>query len=180
MITNFLLKREISLVGTARLTNIKEDLDMIYRSLYRVPTWKVRNPFEELHSMRQQMDHFLDAFSGRAEGRITAGVFPSINLSEDQENYYIRAELPGIKADELDIKVTAKNVSLSGERKISEEGDGVQYHRREREAGSFSRVIALPGDFDADKVSANLVDGLLTLTIAKAEAAKPRQITIHS
>ena len=153
---------------------------MIYRSLYGVPTWRVRSPFDELSRMRDQMDRFMDAFDGRREGRLAAGVFPAINLSEDSNSYYIRAELPGIKADELDIQVTANNLSLSGERKISEEGTGVKYHRREREGGSFSRVIALPGDIDADRVKADLSNGVLTVKIAKAEAAKPRQIEIRN
>ena len=153
---------------------------MIYRSLYGVPTWRVRSPFDELSRMRDQMDRFMDAFSGGREGRLAAGVFPAINLSEDSDSYYIRAELPGIKADELDIQVTANNLSLAGERKISEEGTGVKYHRREREGGSFSRVIALPGDIDADRVKADLSNGVLTVKIAKAEAAKPRQIEIRN
>ena len=153
---------------------------MIYRSLYGVPTWKVRNPFDELNSMRHQMDRFIDAFEGRRDGRLSAGVFPAINLSEDPDSYHIRAELPGITVDQLDIQVTANNLSISGERKITEEGNGVKYHRREREGGSFSRVIALPGDIDGDKVEANLVNGILTVKITKAEAAKPRQIEISN
>lgn len=84
---------------------------MIYRSLYGVPA---RSPFDELNSMRQQMDRFVDAFSGLEQGRPSAGVFPPINLNEDQDSYYIRAELPGIKAGDLDIQVTANNLSLSG------------------------------------------------------------------
>jgi HSP20 family protein len=153
---------------------------MIYRSLYGVPAWRERNPFDELNSMRRQMDRFVDAFSGLEQGRATAGVFPPINLNEDQDNYYIRAELPGIKAEDLDIQVTANNLSLSGERKIDSEENGVKYHRREREGGIFSRMIALPGDVDADKVDAGLTDGVLTIKIAKAEAAKPRQIAIRN
>jgi HSP20 family protein len=153
---------------------------MIYRSLYGVPSWKVRNPFDELSSMRRQMDRFLEAFGSRQEGRITAGVFPAVNLSEDPEHYFIRAELPGINADQLDIQVTGNNISLSGKREIAEEGNGVRYHRREREGGSFSRAITLPGDIDADKVEADLLNGILTVKIAKAEAAKPRQIEIRN
>jgi HSP20 family protein len=108
-----------------------------------------------------------------------ARVFPAINLTEDADNYYVRAELPGIKADALDIQTVGRNLTLSGERTIASEGEHVRYHRREREAGKFSRIIGLPGDINTDKVDAKLVNGLLTVTIAKADAAKPKQITIH-
>ncbi|MBW1993309.1 MAG: Hsp20/alpha crystallin family protein, partial [Deltaproteobacteria bacterium] len=69
-------------------------------------------------------------------------------------------------------------LSISGERKIPAEGDNVRYHRREREAGSFSRIIGLPGEVDPDKVEAKLKDGILTVIVPKAEKAKPKQIPI--
>ena len=152
---------------------------MIYRSMYGVPAWRVRSPFDELNRMQRQMDRLFDAFGGTHEGSVSAGVFPPINLSEDAENYVLRAELPGIAADKLDIQVTGNNLSLSGERQISEEGNGVRYHRREREGGTFSRVLTLPGDIDGSKVDAQLANGILTIKIAKAEAAKPKQIEVR-
>ena len=152
---------------------------MIYRSMFGLPTWRVHSPYDEFDRIRRQMDRLSEAFSDGRLGRATAGVFPLVNLTEDQENYYVRAELPGVKADELDIQVTANSLSLSGERKIAEEGNGVKYHRREREGGRFSRMLTLPGDIDAEKVEADLVNGVLTIKIAKAEAAKPKQITVR-
>lgn len=157
----------------------KEDLAMIYRSMFGLPTWRVHSPFDELDRIQRQMDRLSEVFGGRRAGRVTAGVFPLLNLTEDQENYYVRAELPGVKADDLDIQVTANSLSLSGERKIAQEGNGVRYHRREREGGSFSRVMTLPGDINPEKVEADLVNGVLTIKIAKAEAAKPKQITVR-
>ena len=153
---------------------------MIYRSMFGLPAWRIQSPFDELDRMRQQMDRLSDVFGGRRSGRVTAGVFPLVNLTEDQEHYYIRAELPGIKSDDLDIQVTANSISIAGSRKIAQEGDGVRYHRREREGGTFSRMLTLPGDIDAEKVDADLVNGVLTVRIAKAEAAKPKQITVRS
>jgi HSP20 family protein len=102
-----------------------------------------------------------------------------INLTEDRNSYFIRAELPGVKAGELDIQATGNNIAISGERKIASEEEGAKYHRKEREAGSFSRAIALPGDIDTGKIEAKLTDGVLTLVIAKAEAAKPKQINVQ-
>ncbi len=152
---------------------------MIYRRFFNVPTWRFRSPFEELYRMRQQLDQMFED-SASPHQRISAGVFPLINLTEDKNKYFIRAELPGVKGDEVDIQVTANNLSISGERKIGAEEEGARYHRREREAGTFSRMIGLPGDIDPDKVDAKLENGILTVEVSKAEAAKPKQITVKS
>jgi HSP20 family protein len=108
----------------------------------------------------------------------SAGVFPLTNVTENSSNYYVRAELPGMQSDELNIQVTSNGISISGERKIPQEGNGVKYHRREREAGKFSRSINLPGGIDVNAVEASLDNGILTITIPKAEVAKSRQITV--
>jgi HSP20 family protein len=126
--------------------------------------------------MRRQMDRLYDdVMTSEQSGR--AGVFPPINLTEDKDNYYVRAELPGVTGDDLDIQVTANNLAISGERKIAAE-EGVRYHRRDREAGTFSRMISLPGEIDADKIDARLKNGVLSIAISKAEVAKPKQIAV--
>jgi len=90
----------------------------------------------------------------------------------------VRAELPGVKADELEIQATGNNLSMTGERKISAVAEDARYHRREREAGTFSRIIGMPADVNSEKVEASLENGILTVVIPKAEAAKPRQIAV--
>ena len=150
---------------------------MIYRRFFNVPTWRFRSPLEELYRMRQQMEQLLESAATPPQ-REAAGVLPLINLTEGKDNYYVRAELPGVKGDELDIQVTANNLAISGERKIAAEEEGARYHRKEREAGAFSRMIGLPGEVDTDKVEAKLENGILTIVISKAEIAKPKQITV--
>ncbi len=152
---------------------------MIYTRAIDFPRWGWRSVFDEMGRMKRDMDWMLGNLGGRRFSNIKAGVFPLLNLTEDKDKYYLRAELPGIKSEELDIQVTGKTVSISGERKISEEDSEAKYHRKEREAGRFSRVISLPGEIDAGKAEAALTDGILTITIPKAEAAKPRQIAIR-
>jgi HSP20 family protein len=152
---------------------------MIYRRLFNVPTWQFRSPFGELERMRQQMDRLYEE-SRSPYHRAQAGVFPLINLTENQDKFYVRAELPGVRGDELDIQVTDKNIAISGERKIASEEEGARYHRREREAGTFSRMIGLPGDINRDKVDAKLENGILTVVVPKAEIAKPKQISVSS
>ena len=148
---------------------------MIYRRFFNVPTYRIRSPWDELHRMRQQLEQVFDDAPYQ---RASAGVFPLTNLTEDKDKYYVRAELPGVKGDELDIQVTGNNLAISGERKIDAENEDAKYHRREREAGTFSRMIGLPGDIDADRVEANLENGILTIVVSKAEIAKPKQISV--
>ncbi|RLB80224.1 MAG: Hsp20/alpha crystallin family protein [Deltaproteobacteria bacterium] len=151
---------------------------MLYRRFFNVPNWGFSKSFREFDRLRSEMDELFGALSSGTLPRLSAGVFPLTNVTEDKENYYVRAELPGIKSNELDIQVTAEGISISGERKIPVEGNNVRYHRREREAGKFSRSINLPGEIDVNKVEASMKNGVLKVTIPKSEAAKPRQITV--
>jgi HSP20 family protein len=148
---------------------------MIYRRFFNLPTYRIRSPWDELHRMRHQLDQMFDETPYQ---RGSAGVFPLTNLTEDKDKYYVRAELPGVKGDELEIQITGKNLAISGERKIAAAEEGARYHRREREAGTFSRMIGLPGEVDTDKVEANLANGILTIAVSKAEIAKPKQISV--
>jgi len=150
---------------------------MIYRTLFGSPGRRFGSPFSDLDEMRRQMDRVFETFRDRSRGG--AGVFPAINITEDAEAYYVSAELPGVKSNDLDLNVAANQLTLAGERKISEEAQDARYHRREREAGRFSRAVSLPGDIDAENVKARLVDGVLTVMIAKAEKAKPRKIAVQ-
>lgn len=154
---------------------------MIYRSLFGVPGRRPGTSSTELEEMRSQMDRLFNMFHDRPAGRVGAGagVFPAINITEDAGAFYVSAELPGVKSADLEINVTSNQLTLAGERKISQEAADARYHRREREAGRFSRAVALPGDIDADHVKAKLVDGVLTITIPKAEKARPKQIKVQ-
>ena len=152
---------------------------MFYPRLFNIPAWRLRSPFDEWAQMRRQMDRLFEDAKAPYQ-RAQAGVFPLINLTEDKNKYYIRAELPGVKAGDLDIQATASNLAITGERKIAAEDQEVRYHRREREAGKFSRMIGLPGEINPDKVEAKLENGILTIVVSKAEAAKPKQITVSS
>jgi HSP20 family protein len=151
---------------------------MLLRRSYRVPAWGWRSPFEEFNRLRQQMDRLVDGMGRTSGQRRAAGVYPLVNVTEDGNNFYVRAELPGLSADAIEISVTGNDLAVSGERRIVSEGEDVKYHRREREAGSFSRIISLPGDIEAGGVEASLVNGLLTVVVPKAEAVKPRRIAV--
>lgn len=151
---------------------------MLFRRLTGWPTSDLESPFEELERMRRQVDMLSNRISGGMLREPFAGVFPLINVTEDNDNYYIRAELPGIKAADLEISVTGDTLSISGERRISAENDNIKYHRRERESGKFSRIVRLPAQVDVKKVEAGSAHGILTVILPKAEIAKPKQITV--
>jgi HSP20 family protein len=153
---------------------------MLLRRISDWPEWDPRDPFRELERIRRQMDWLSDSLSGRLSREPAAGVFPFVNVTEDKDHYYVRAELPGIKADDLKISVTGNTLSVSGERKTATQNENARYHRREREAGRFSRVIALPSQIDTGKVEARSADGVLTVVLPKPEEVKPRQITVKT
>ncbi len=150
---------------------------MMIRRVFGVPGWDFGRPFEEFDRLKRQMDLLGDSLMGRVRGR-QAGVFPLINLTEDKDNYYVRAELPGLKTEELDIQATGTTLSLMGERKIPNENGGSKYHRREREAGKFSRMVSLGNEIDPTRVDAKLANGILTVVLPKSEKNKPKQIMI--
>lgn len=141
------------------------------------PSWE---PFREMEQLRREMDRLWDRASGPERYRRRAGVFPLLNLSEDKDHVYVRAELAGVKPEDIDITLEDNKLILRGERKIPAEEKVVGYHRREREAGSFRRVVRLPDRLDASKVEAVFKDGILTITLAKPEEVKPRQITVKT
>jgi len=153
---------------------------MLFRERSDWPSLGWRNPFEELERLRRQMDWLSSGFSRGFSREPSSGVFPLMNVTEDKDKYYVRAELPGLNAKDLDISVTGDSLSISGERKLPSEDENAQYHRREREAGKFSRVVTLPTQIDTGKVEARCSDGVLTVILPKAEAAKPKQITIKA
>ncbi|MBF0397655.1 MAG: Hsp20/alpha crystallin family protein [Desulfobacterales bacterium] len=137
-----------------------------------------------LDQLQKEMNKLFQDFFGEsvyhyATRTSAAGVFPLINVTEDKEKIYVRAELPGINAEGLDITATGDSLSISGERKIVSEGDNVKYHRREREAGKFSRKFNLGKQIDSNKVEAKFIDGILTVVLPKSENSKPKQITIN-
>jgi HSP20 family protein len=136
------------------------------------------NPDEgsELNRLRQEV---FNLFSPGADPFFSR-VYPAINLTEEGDNLYVRAELPGINPENLDISVIEGKLIIRGERKIEEEDQKTSYHRREREAGIFRRTISLPMKVDSGKVSASIKNGVLTITLPKSEEAIPRRITVKT
>ncbi|MBW1681544.1 MAG: Hsp20/alpha crystallin family protein [Deltaproteobacteria bacterium] len=153
---------------------------MLFQRMTDWPTWGGLRPFEELERMRRQMERLTEGLTRGLWREPISGVFPLLNVTEDKENFYVRAELPGVKAEDLELSVTGDSLTLSGERKIAAEDENARYHRREREAGKFSRIVTLPAQVEPAKVEASCADGVLTVVLPKAEASKPKTISVKS
>jgi HSP20 family protein len=137
-----------------------------------------------IHQLRDEVDRLVtNVFANPAvagAARLVSGRgFPAINVWDDRENFYVEAEVPGLKAELLDISVVGDELTIHGERPAEEKTE-LAYHRRERGVGSFTRVIRLANDIDAERVQASLTDGVLLLTLPKAEASKPRKIKVNT
>jgi HSP20 family protein len=104
---------------------------------------------------------------------------PLVDITEDDKEYRIKAELPEIKKEEIKFTVENGVLVISGERKLEKEEKGRKYHGVERAYGSFVRSFSLPDDADADKVNAEFNDGVLKVHIAKSESARPKQIEVE-
>ncbi len=134
---------------------------------------------EELERMQREMNRFMNAYAGLQPFHFRTGVFPPINLSEDENNLYVRAELPGVEPEAIEISVEGETLTLRGERKL-QTAENVNYHRREREAGRFRRVLSLPARINPEGVQATCRNGILKIILPKAEEAKPRQVLIKT
>ena len=136
------------------------------------------DPLRELEQLQRRMNWLFQGGFGLERLPWQVGVYPLVNLSEDRDHIYVRAELPGVRAEDLEITIQDNALILRGERKIASEEKEVNYQRRERESGFFRRVLALPSPVQADKVEASCKDGVLTIKLAKPEEVKPRKIQV--
>ena len=103
---------------------------------------------------------------------------PALDVHEDKDGYTIRVELPGLKREDIEVSLQDGALVISGERKIETIKEDTEIHRQERYFGRFSRALTLPTAMSGDQVKAAYKDGILTVTLPKAEEAKPKQITV--
>lgn len=138
-------------------------------------------PAREMMTLREAMDHLFDEAFTRPLGLATDGWSrPAIDMYQTDDEVVVKASLPGIKADEVQINITGDVLTLRGETRQQEEKKEKAYHLREQRWGSFERSIALPTAVSADKATAEFENGILTITMPKSEEARPKTITIKS
>ena len=119
------------------------------------------------------VDHFFDELLERPS-------YPALNCWEDEDNFFVEAECPGLAIDDFELSIVGKKLSISGKRATSEDDEGLTFHRRERSLTNFSRVLTLPTDVEVDTVEASLVNGVLTVKLPKAATTRVRQIPISN
>ena len=140
-----------------------------------------RRPFEPLASLRRLNAVLDEAFgNGQQEegSTITSAWYPACDVFEDKEAVKIVAELPGVRPEDVKISLENNLLTIRGEKKQQAEESSERVHRYERSYGVFERSFALPSMVDADKIQAGYSHGVLTVTVPKAERARPREIAI--
>ena len=144
----------------------------MYRT-FRSPTiWR------EMDRLQRDMNRLFNNYS---PNRLrTAPSYPAINIWASEDDQFMSAEMPGVRVEDIDISVEGNTLTISGERGSDDIPENALFHRRERGYGKFSRSIQLPYAVDAEKVEANLVNGVLNLTLPQVEAEKPKKISIKS
>jgi len=141
-------------------------------------------PFREMVSLRDAMDRLFE--ESLLWPRTRLGIWNSepmslaVDLYEKDEALVLKASLPGLKPEDVDVSISGDTVTIKGESKAEEEISRENYHCRERRYGVFTRSLTLPVPVDADKTEAIFENGVLTLTIPKAEAVKPKRIAVKS
>jgi len=139
-----------------------------------------RTPWTEFETMRREMDLWRKAFMNEPPRHTAATVYPALNISEDRDNIYVKAEIPGLRPTEPEILLEGDTLTIKGEHQPQvAPGEKVSYHRREIEYGRFSRAVTLPTKINTDRVTAKAKNGILTITLPKAEEAKPRQVAVN-
>lgn len=136
------------------------------------------DPVGNLMGLQRELERFLrnPSFNLGPSGQ---GAFPPVNIFDDGEGMVIVAELPGMDPATVNVVGQSNTLTISGERKRPDSGISQGYHRRERPFGEFSRSMQLPNDLDLTKATARYEAGVLIVRVPKAEAAKPRQITVQ-
>jgi len=130
--------------------------------------------FADMRRLQREMDRLVSSYGEAKEA------FPAINLWSNADQILVKAEVPGVNPKDLDVSVQNDLLTIQGERKSDVRSEDVVCHRAERGMGRFLRTVRLPFEVDVGKVSAETVNGVLTLTLPRAEAGKPRRIQIQA
>ncbi len=136
---------------------------------------------DQLTSLREEINRLFDApFSDWTQStELFNGWTPALDLYEDKDNLIVKAELPGMRKEEIDISLHDGTLAISGERKQEDKHEDAEAYRSERFLGRFHRTLALPKPVQSEKAKATYQDGILTVTLPKTEEAKPKQIEVN-
>jgi len=139
------------------------------------------DPFRELRSLQDEVNRVFNSGFNRGDNEMMRGAWsPSVDIFENKDSIVLEAELPGMKPEDVNISIENNVLTIHGERKFEKKDDKDNFHRVERSYGSFTRSFTLPPTVSAENVDAEFENGVLHLTMAKREEAKPRRIEIKA
>jgi HSP20 family protein len=142
----------------------------------------LRTPFEDVVELQKGLNAIFNEFARPAvvndEQAGSVGFVPAVDVYEDDKNIVLKLEVPGVKLEDLDIRLEKQRLTVKGERRFENEEKAENFHRIERRFGSFVRSFTLPQTVDNDGVSAGYDSGVLTITLAKKAEAQPKQVKI--
>jgi len=138
--------------------------------------------FGRLTDLRDEIDRLFEAPLAELarSTHLLSGWTPALDMHEDKDNVYVRLEVPGMKKEDIELSLHDGSLSIAGERKGEEKSEDAEVYRAERFFGRFQRTITLPTAVAVDKVKAHYAEGVLTVTLPKAEEAKPKRIDIKA
>ena len=137
-------------------------------------------PSEGLSTLRREMDRlFENLFEGGSQRFWERSTEPAVEVSDTEDTVQVKAQVPGMSKDNIQVNITEDTLTLKGELKEEEKKDDKNYHRQEFRYGAFLRTIPLPSAVQADKATAQLKDGILEISIPKSEKAKAKQIPVN-
>jgi len=145
------------------------------------PDTSVWPTFGRLFNLRDELDRLFEGSLGDAGGasQLLSVWNPAVDVYEDKDNVFVKAELPGMKKEDIQVSLHDGALSISGERKDEAKHEAADTYRVERFVGRFHRTITLPSRVKTDQITAQYKDGILTVGLPKAEEAKPRQIEVN-
>lgn len=138
------------------------------------------DPFADLFRVQSQLNRLFDDGLSRIDSSRGTAWLPSVDVHEDSERLLFKVDVPGVRKEDINVRVDGGVLTLEGSRKLELEEKRQGYHRVERAHGKFSRSFALPDSVSTDEVHAELRDGVLEVSLAKKKEAKPRTIEIRS
>jgi len=144
------------------------------------PTLATWPTFGRLSELRNEIDRLFESPLNELTGtsQLLSGWTPALDVYEEKDSFVVKAELPGMKKEDIEVSFHDGSLSLSGERKCETKHEDAEVYRAERFFGRFQRTISLPAAVAADKIKAAYKDGVLTITLPKTEEAKPKQIDV--
>jgi len=145
----------------------------------RVARYHKSNPWREMAQLQQQLNRVFYNKQFDEARQYVAPSYPAINIWTNDDGVILTAELPGVKAEDIDISVVGDILTLSGSRDTDEIPESAKYHRQERKHGEFNRTFQFPFEVEADGVDAMFQNGVLHISLAKTEREKPKRIAVH-